>query len=423
MIRRNIFLFKCLYFFNGLWLFSAMAVIYFEQVCHSYALAMLAFSLVNIAQCLAEVPCGIFSDRVSRKTTMVLGESCWFLNMLSWAFAGVYSSVFLLFLGSCLRGIGLAFLSGTDSAMIYETLAQIRKRKIFMTVLAKINSFHQLGLLLSALIATIVTFYFSLKTLVWLSVIPAFCNLLVVLFLVNPKNKFDSSLSLYKQTAKSISLFFKKKKLRSYALLKVLNTSLEYSVFRFESAYFGQLLPIYMVSIVRILQHALGCISFQITSLLNKINLLKIICYSTLGNSLIKLLGLAMNNTLSPFIIAMQNLFYGPEVSSSTTLLQKEYTNSLRATMDSIIGLVGSLGVALVSFLIGFIADFCSARAILIGCSFMGIGIAMAYHRLLRVNPPKKLKFNFIVAILRLLHRLAILRLLHRQCEIVREKF
>ena len=148
MIRRNIFLFKCINLFNGLWLFSAMAVIYFEQVCHSYALAMLAFSLVNISQCLMEVPCGVFSDRVSRKTTLVCAQFCLFINMFLWAISGYFHSASLLFIGSCFRGIGLAFMSGTDTAMIYETLAQLRKRKIFMSSLAKITSFHQLGCIL-----------------------------------------------------------------------------------------------------------------------------------------------------------------------------------------------------------------------------------------------------------------------------------
>lgn len=383
MIRRNIFLFKCINFFNGLWLFSAMAVIYFEQVCHSYALAMLAFSFVNLSQCCMEIPCGIFSDRISRKKTLVCGEFCLFINMLLWAVAGFYESYWLLFLGSIFRGVGLAFKSGTDTAMIYETLNQIRKRKLFMSILAKITSFHQLGLLLSALLATVVTFYFSLKDLVCLSVIPAFLNVIVALCLVNPKNQFDDEISLCKQVIKSFSLFFKKRKLRNYAVMEVLNASLVNSVFRFESAYFGELLPLYMVSIVRILQHALGCISFHIAAMLDKINLLKIICYSTLGNSLLRLIGLAMNNTIAPFVIAMQNLFYGPAVSSSTTLLQKEYNNSLRATLDSMIGLMNSLFIALGSFLLGVAADFYSARVILVCCSLAGIGIAFAYHGLL----------------------------------------
>ena len=101
-----------------------------------------------------------------------------------------------------------------------------------------------------------------------------------------------------------------------------------------------------MISVVRILQHAMGCLSFHIAAMLDKVNLLKIVCYSTLGNSLIRLLGLMMNNAIAPFVIAMQNLFYGSAASSSTTLLQKEYNNGLRATLDSMVGLIGSFGVA-----------------------------------------------------------------------------
>lgn len=390
MVRRNVVLFKFMNFFNGLWLFSAIAIIYFEQICHSYALAMLAFSLVNIFQCFAEIPCGVFSDRVSRKTTMVCGEACLFINMFLWAISGYYQSPVLLFIGSCFRGIGLAFKSGTDTAMIYETLAQLKKRKVFMVILAKIVSFHQLGLLLAALLATVVTFYFSLQMLVWLSVIPAFLNVIVVMSMVNPKNYFNEKISLQKQLTKSISLFFKKKKLRNYAVLAILNTALNNSVFRFESAYFGKLLPLYMISIVRILQHAMGCISFHVAALLGKSNLLKVLCYSTLGNSLIRLVGLAMNNAIAPFVMAMQNLFYGPATSSSATLLQKEYSNGLRATMESMIGLIGGIVVGVISFLLGVLADFYSERVILIFSSLAGIGIAFSYRRLLRPSGPGK---------------------------------
>ena len=174
-------------------------------------------------------------------------------------------------------------------------------------------------------------------------------------------------------------------------MLGVLNVSLANSVFRFESAYFEGLLPLYLISIVRILQHAMGCISFHIAAMLEKTNLIKIICYSSLGNALIRLLGLVMNNALAPFVIAMQNLFYGPATSSSTALLQKEYNNSLRATMDSMIGLVSGIFVAIMSFLVGFLADFYSARAILFICSLLSILIALAYGRLLKPVKPHKL--------------------------------
>lgn len=389
MIRRNIALFKIQHFFNGLWLFSALAIIYFEQVTGSYSLAMLAFSFVNIGQSLAEIPCGIFSDRISRKATLLYGAVCVFINMLLWALAGVYSSAILLFLGSLFRGIGLAFKSGTENAIIYETCQQIRQRKLFMTILAKITSFYQLGALIAAFMATFITYYFSLQTLVWLAVIPLFLNVFVVMLIVNPKNQVKSEQSPFDHLIKSIKTFTKNAKLRRYATLQILNCALLNSVFRFESVYYEKLVPIYFVNIARVLQHLMGWLSYHIAALFAHINLVKLLCYSSFGSALFRLAGLAMNNAITPFITSMQNLFYGAGQTSSTTLLQKEYNKGLRATLDSIVGLIGGIMTALIGYLLGLIADISSPRFVLFVAVVCSLFVAYAYNRLFR---PAKIK-------------------------------
>ena len=389
MIRRNIALFKIQNFFNGLWLFSALAIIYFEQVTGSYSLAMLAFSFVNIGQSLAEIPCGIFSDRISRKTTLLYGAVCVFINMLLWALAGVYSSAILLFLGSLFRGIGFAFKSGTENAIIYETCQQIRQRKLFMTILAKITSFYQLGALIAAFMATFITYYFSLQTLVWLAFIPLFLNVFVVMLIVNPKNQVRSEQSPFDHLMKSIKTFTKNAKLRRYATLQILNCALLNSVFRFESVYYEKLVPIYFVNIARVLQHLMGWLSYHIAALFAHINLVKLLCYSSFGSALFRLAGLAMNNAITPFITSMQNLFYGTGETSSTTLLQKEYNKGLRATLDSIVGLIGGIMTALIGYLLGLIADISSPRLVLFVAVVCSLFVAYAYNRLFR---PAKIK-------------------------------
>ena len=116
-------------------------MVYFDQVTHSYAMAMLAFSLVNISQSLTEIPCGMFSDRISRKMTLMLGALFMCVNMILWAMAGFLGAAWLLFAGSVLRGIGLALKSGTDTAMIYESLQEIKKSKLFNQIIANVLSF------------------------------------------------------------------------------------------------------------------------------------------------------------------------------------------------------------------------------------------------------------------------------------------
>ena len=387
-MRYNIVLFKFQNFFNGLWLFSALAVIYFEQITGSYATAMLAFSFVNLFQSLAEVPCGMISDRISRKSSLVIGSICVFTNMVLWALAGQTNIIFLLFLGSALRGIGLAFKSGTDSAMIYETLQQIKKRKLFLIILSKISSFYQLGALIAAFAATVISYYFSLQTLVWVSVLPYFLTIIVNLLLGNPKSYFEKDMSPVNQLKKSIKCFIKNAKLRKYALLQIVNNSLSVSVFRFEASYFESLIPIYFVNITRALQHATGWISFHIVALFSKTNLLKILCLSSFGNSAIRLIALIMNNQITPFFNCLQNLFYGTSVSSSTSLLQQEYNKGLRATLDSIVNLFGGITTAFLGFLLGYIADILSPRSVLFIAVFASMLIAVTYGRLFK--PSKK---------------------------------
>ncbi len=390
MLRRNIILFKLQNLFNGLWLFAALAVVYFESITKSYAVAMLVFAVINISQSLAEIPCGIYSDRISRKRTLVIGSVCVLLNMILWAVAGTFNSVGLLFAGSILRGVGLAFKSGTDSAMIYETLQQIKARKLFLVVLSKISSFYQLGALVAAFISTVFIFYFSLKALVWLAIVPYAGSVVVNCLMINPKNRFEKSLNCKQQIAKSIKTFVKNKKLRKYAILHILNVSVANSVFRFEASYYEQLVPLFLVNIARAIQHCTGWISYCLVQLFGKINVIKLLCYSTLGSAIIRLLGLLLNNAVSPFVMSAQNLFYGTAASSSVTILQKEYSSSLRATLDSIIGLFGGVGVGIIGFLMGLIADISSPRIVLFICVCLSVGISLSYRRLFKTARTRK---------------------------------
>lgn len=385
MIRKNLYLFGWHNFCAGLWLFAALAIIYFEQITGSYALAMLAFSFVNLVQSLSEVPCGIFSDRIGRRYTLLLSSFTIFINMLLWAAAGYYNSMWMLFVGSALRGIGLAFLSGTDTALMYETLAQLKKRKLFDKVFAKSCSYHQIGLVLSAIIATIVTYYGSINILAWLSIIPAFAKIIISWMFVEPKSNLEEGISPWEQVKKSIKLFIKKPKLRRYALLQIINSSLFLAIFRFESMYYEKLVPIYLINIARTLQHIIGCISFWLVPFVRKISFLKLLFLSSLGNAIIRTIGLLMNNALTPFFTATHNFFYGIASTAEVTLIQKEYNKGLRATMDSITALFGGIMIAIFGYAFGAFADYTSPRtAIMFGVGGQVI-LAIFYHRLFKI--------------------------------------
>lgn len=76
-------------------------------------------AIFSIAITLFEVPSGYLSDKLGRKNTIIIGSIFSFIGLYTY-----YSSFsFLGFLtAEILLGIGVSFVSGSDSAMLYDTL-------------------------------------------------------------------------------------------------------------------------------------------------------------------------------------------------------------------------------------------------------------------------------------------------------------
>ena len=86
-----------------------------------------------------------------------------------------------------------------------------------------------------------------------------------------------------------------------------------------------------------------------------------------IGNAFVRLIGVILNNTFAPFIMATVSLFYGTERTSCANIMQNEFSPEQRATMKSIISCLSSIFAAFVLILMGGIADIYGARtAILI---------------------------------------------------------
>ncbi|MBR2034323.1 MAG: MFS transporter [Alphaproteobacteria bacterium] len=384
-MRKNIYLFNIYHLCSGMWLFSPLAVIYFQEICQSYTLAIFAYSLISLMQSITEIPLGVISDRFGRKTNLILAAILLFLNMLFWAWAGCGGGVWMLFLGSALRGIGVSFLSGTDAAFIYETVSDLRSKRIFDKIYAKTVSYSQLGLLISAICATIVTYYLPIIWLAWFSLLPYAITIVVAFMLKEPKSNFDDKLTPWEQMKKSVRLLTKRKKLRNYTAMQVLSSGLTLSIYRFEILYYAQLIATYLITVVRIIMHTTGYISFMLVPMVRKFSFLNVLFLSNLGVALVRTIAIVLNNTLTPFVSAFTNLAYGVGITAQTALVQKEYNKSLRATMHSLAEFLRGFAIAIMGYIFGLIADLGSPRMALSIAIIAQLLVAMAYKRLFKM--------------------------------------
>lgn len=102
MIRRNILLFKITQFLGGLWFLAPLAIVYFETITQSYAVAMSVFAVSSLSTTFMEIPAGLFSDKIGRRKTLLFSPLLICLAFLLWALAGNFHCSSLLFIGAFL---------------------------------------------------------------------------------------------------------------------------------------------------------------------------------------------------------------------------------------------------------------------------------------------------------------------------------
>ena len=97
-------------------------VLFFQENGLSMRQVLLLQALFSVTITLLEVPSGYLSDRLGRKLTLTIGNICAFLGFV------IYSASydFYHFLAAeIVLAVGGSFISGTDSALIYDTLLEM----------------------------------------------------------------------------------------------------------------------------------------------------------------------------------------------------------------------------------------------------------------------------------------------------------
>ncbi len=90
-------------------------------VSRGYSLLQIAFfqALLNMSMIIGELPTGLFGDRYGRKKSLIVGRCLIILYLASMLLA---NNSYLISLAFVMYGIGLTFISGSDEALLYDSL-------------------------------------------------------------------------------------------------------------------------------------------------------------------------------------------------------------------------------------------------------------------------------------------------------------
>jgi MFS family permease len=179
--ERRIYLFGFFYMFLVL---IPVIIPFYQSLGLSMAQIFQLQALFGVAVVIFEVPTGYLADLFGRKASLIFGQSLAAIGFLGYAFGTEYWHFVLI---QSVLGIGLSFVSGSDSALLYESIPR-EDRKRTANAFANLQLAEQCGeslaSLLGGFLATI-----SLLYAAWGQFIASLLGIVVALGLQEKKRK------------------------------------------------------------------------------------------------------------------------------------------------------------------------------------------------------------------------------------------
>jgi predicted MFS family arabinose efflux permease len=151
---------------------------------------------------------------------------------------------------------------------------------------------------------------------------------------------------------------WRNKKLRLLILAQAVGYGAGESNFRFMGAYVNSLWPAWGVGLYRGLNHTCGFTGFWFAGrLVDKIGKPRTLMATNIVPTFLQITAAGLSNMVSPILLALGSIFFGPETVACDQLMQDDFTDAQRATLGSVSSLMGSLSYAICAIGIGAVSD------------------------------------------------------------------
>lgn len=149
----------------------------------TFAQIMILQAIFTFSMFLFEVPTGVIADRFGRKTSLILSGLVTGIAALIYA---SYANFWVFVLGEILWAIGSTLASGADTALVYDSLKQIKKEKRSKHIFNRIESFGLAAMMLSAPLGSLIAKQFGINWAMISTSIPMFIAVVVGLTFKEP---------------------------------------------------------------------------------------------------------------------------------------------------------------------------------------------------------------------------------------------
>lgn len=314
--------------------------------------------IVQSAYCLGvlllEIPSGYFSDVMGRKKTLVLGA---FFLPIGLGIYAISTHFFEFILAELILAIANSMRSGTDSALIYDTLLQLKEESLYEKFAGKTDFFARIGSSTASITGGLLALV-SIRFPFYINIISGVGMVIISFFLIEPERKKLSAENPFKDILKIVKFSLTHTKIRSLMLYTSLLTStgvigiwsyfLYYEALGINVGFYGFLYAIFH------LWAGLGAKNSHTLS--KKIGKKNSVFVLLIISIIFMVLGLIQSIFLIPFIFLIGFVwnFSGPLLLG---YMNRIIESDVRATVLSVNNMAGNISFIVLSPLFGTLVD------------------------------------------------------------------
>lgn len=214
-------------FFAGFRIFLPLLFIFYQQNGLNFTKISFLTTAFFIGMLIFEVPSGVFADHFGRKKAIALASLLYAISCLFFGFG----TTFVVFLfASFLFGIGEAFISGSDEAIIYDSLKEVKKEKEFSNYYGKKWAYFQYGFVIAALTASFIP-NLNIRLSFFGTALFASISFFIALSIVEPRLHLRQKQKHYFEHLKKAIKFVYKHKVIKWLIIYIITITLTIEIF------------------------------------------------------------------------------------------------------------------------------------------------------------------------------------------------
>ena len=352
-------------------------VLFFEKHGLSLTQIMILQATYSFTVAVLEIPSGFFADIYGRRLSLFYGSILTFIGYLIFSFFSGFNEFFI---AEILLGIGGSLISGADSALIYDTLLQLKKDEDYTKVEGKNYGIGNVSEGIAGVIGGFLAIT-SLDLPVYIQTFVLFFSIPISYSLVEPESSYKLAKSIKSIWLVVKETFFEKNKLKWYIIYSSSMGIGTLSIAWFVQPFLIEIeTPLFYYGIIWAgLNIITGITSyysylFKHKNLLIYISLIMVISFILLGYN-ISMYGLI-------FIVFIY-LIRGIITPTLRNLININSSSERRATVLSLRSFIIRISFAIIAPILGYITDYFDISFVFYSLAvIVGLSSTLAVYKL-----------------------------------------